>query len=446
MLSKSIQPQNLPEKVVWYYIIGTYGIYLCGGQYLFTAFMGSFLLFYLARQWLLQTPSTPESERIIIAPLAWAWLGAMLIIELALIVGHFNYDLGTGTMIKSSSHWFRTWAIFGIFPLVGHLQIRPQIIYRAICILCWQSIIVVVIGTLLSLVIGINTEVVYNSPLIVSGGDELHYKIQLVQTLIDNRLELFAPWATTLGMTGNTYLLFAIQETDRKWKTIGIIGSIMMIIFSWSRLAIVCLFIVPAAIWILSNVIRPGMQFGASIICFLSGLFFANIINFMNFLEEQVNNLRPDTKSSNNTREAIYKLTLYRWRTEAPIWGHGVTPDRGPGAIDYFPVASHQTWYYLLYAHGLVAFIPCLLVAIWTFISLVIKAQSSKLARLCLGVFIVIILNSFTDNIQSFAYLYWPSLLMFGILWRKDTVRQDLLADELIFSESISESMYRTFN
>ncbi len=40
MSSKSIAPQNLPEAIVWYYIIGTYGIYLLGANYFLTAFMG----------------------------------------------------------------------------------------------------------------------------------------------------------------------------------------------------------------------------------------------------------------------------------------------------------------------------------------------------------------------------------------------------------------------
>ncbi len=146
MSSKSIAPQNLPEAIVWYYIIGTYGIYLLGANYFLTAFMGSALLFCLFKKWWEQTEATPERDKVVIAPLAWFWFGAILIIELALIVAHFNYDMGMGTIIKSSSHWFRTWGIFGIFPLAGHLEIRPQIVYRAVCILCLQSIIVTAKG------------------------------------------------------------------------------------------------------------------------------------------------------------------------------------------------------------------------------------------------------------------------------------------------------------
>ena len=416
-MDKSIKPNNLPETVVWYFIVCTYPIYLIGGHYFFTAFMGCFLLYYLACQWWRQTDRTPVTERIAIAPIAWAWLVAMIVVELALIVGHLDFELSLGTMFKSSSHWFRTWAVFGIFPLAGHLQIRPQIVYRAICILCLQSIAVIVLGTALDLATG--QEIVYVSPLSVSGGDVLHYQAQLIQSVIDNRLELFAPWSTALGMMGNTYLLLASQESDRQWRTVGIVGSIMMIIFSWSRLAVVSLFFVPIAVWFLSNLIRPWMQLGSSVVCFLSGLLFTNIVDLLGIVREQIDSLRADTKSSSNTREEIYQLTLYRWRTEAPIWGRGVTEDSGPAAIDRYPIASHQTWFHLLYAHGLVGFVAYLIVAVWTLIDLTLKAQSNRLAKVCLGIFLVMMLNTLTDNIQSFAYLYWPSLLMLGILWRE---------------------------
>jgi hypothetical protein len=418
MKSNSIKPENLPEAIVWYYIVGTYVIYLCGANYFLTAFMGSALLFYLAKKWWQQTGATSEEDRLMIAPLAWFWLGAILIVELALIVGHFNYDLGMGAIIKSSSHWYRTWAIFAIFPLAGHLKIRPQIIYRAVCILCLQSIIVTAVGTLVSFVIP--PPFFYVSPLQVSGGDVFHYQVDLIPTIMGERLRLFAPWATALGMAGNIYVLFAWQETDNKWRNIGVLGSIVMIIFSWSRLAVVSLVLVPIVIYLLSNIIRPWMQFLASITCFLSGLFFVNIMNFLDFSQNLVDSLREDSRDSSNTREAIYSLTLDRWKNEAFVWGHGIIGEKGPSATDHYPIGSHNTWYGLLYLHGIVGFIPFFIAIVWTFIDLLIKAQSNRQAKLCLSLLIVILLSSFTDNIQTFAYIFWPALLMLGIQWKQD--------------------------
>jgi O-antigen ligase len=193
-----------------------------------------------------------------------------------------------------------------------------------------------------------------------------------------------------------------------------------MIIFSWSRLAVVSLVLVPIVIYLLSNIIRPWMQFLASITCFLSGLFFVNIMNFLDFSQNLVDSLREDSRDSSNTREAIYSLTLDRWKNEAFVWGHGIIGEKGPSATDHYPIGSHNTWYGLLYLHGIVGFIPFFIAIVWTFIDLLIKAQSNRQAKLCLSLLIVILLSSFTDNIQTFAYIFWPALLMLGIQWKQD--------------------------
>ena len=424
MNRESIKPQNLPEAVVWYYIIGTYGIYLLGAHYFLTAFMGSVLLFHLVRKWWLQTGTTPESERIEIAPVAWAWLGAMSIVELALIVGHFNYDLGIGQIIKSSSHWFRTWGIFAIFPLVGHLNIRPQIIYRAICILCLQGLILICLGTVTSLINA--PEVSYVSPLIVSGGDIEHYQVIPIQNAIGSRLHLFAPWETALGMAANIYFLFACQEKNKIWRWIGIVGSILMIVTPLSRLAIVCLPFVFITVWFLTNFLRPWVQLTSSVFCFLGGLIAVNIIEGLEWFERTINSIRKTSYSSSRTRSLIYDMTLERWRDEAPIWGHALNAEKGPGALAHMPIGSHQTWYGMLYTHGLVGFIPFVIVMVWSLLDLLIKAQQDAEARLALSILIVILLSSFTDNIQLFAYMYWAGLLMIGIVWRKHAVSRNL--------------------
>ena len=426
-LGKSIKPENLPEAIVWYYIIGTYFIYLIGGNYFFTAFMGCALLWCLLTRWWRQNGTTPIAEKITIAPLAWFWLAAMLIIELALIVGHFNYDLGLGQVIKSSSHWFRTWAIFAIFPLAGHLPIRPQIIYRAVCILCLQGLIAIALGIVWSV---INLpEFSYVSPLVVSGGDIEHYRVIPIQAFLGERLHLFAPWETALGMAANIYFLFACRESHKVWRWIGIIGSISMIILSFSRLAIVCLPFVFFTVLFLTNFIRPWVQLVSSGVCFIGGLLAVNLIEAVSWFERTVNSIRKDSASSSRTRDLIYAMTLEKWRNEAPIWGHALNAEKGPGALAHMPIGSHQTWYGLLYTHGLVGFIPFFIAIIWSFLDLLVKAQQSDRAKLGLSILIVILMSSFTDNIQLFAYMYWAGLLMMGIVWSEKTNRQNVASE-----------------
>jgi hypothetical protein len=43
-------------------------------------------------------------------------LNAQLVMEVALIMGHLNWELGTGKLIKSSVGWAKGWALIAIFP------------------------------------------------------------------------------------------------------------------------------------------------------------------------------------------------------------------------------------------------------------------------------------------------------------------------------------------
>src|SRR4028118_1634172 len=94
----SIKPQNLPEKLVWYYILSTYPVYFLGAHFVLTPLLASFLVVYLIFKWWNQTEETPLAEKITISPSVWVWLLTMLVIEFALIVGHLNFELGIPTL------------------------------------------------------------------------------------------------------------------------------------------------------------------------------------------------------------------------------------------------------------------------------------------------------------------------------------------------------------
>lgn len=278
----SIKPQNLPETIIWYYIIGTYPIYFLGLQYLAVSLLAAFLSFYLLKNWWNQTEETPTSERIIISPSTWIWLIAVLVIELALVIGHLNFKYGIIEIIKSSLNLYRGWGLFALFTLAGHLNIRAKLIYRAICILCFQSIFVVLIGTVANLLHF--PTISYISPLSALGGGTSPNYVNIFDTILgnvenDRRLQLFAPWSPALGMVGDIYFCLTCQETDKKWRWFGMVGAVTMIVGSVSRLAIVGLPIVLLFVWFLSNLTRPRTQFLAGSTSFLTAIFSPIIIS-----------------------------------------------------------------------------------------------------------------------------------------------------------------------
>jgi hypothetical protein len=88
--------------------------------------------------------------------------------EIALIVGHLDFNLEAGAITKSSIGWAKGWAALALYPLASCLKIRPQIVYRAACIICFQTILIsplLIVAPLLHL-----PEILYVSPLKAVGG------------------------------------------------------------------------------------------------------------------------------------------------------------------------------------------------------------------------------------------------------------------------------------
>ncbi|MCA1990883.1 MAG: O-antigen ligase family protein [Coleofasciculus sp. S288] len=415
MSTAPLKPQNLPETLIWYYIIGTYLIYYLGAQYVLAQLLAFFLTLYLIQQWWNQTEETPLDERISISPSVWVWIVAVLVLESATAVSHYNFDMGLKRFIETSVAWSRTWALFALFPLVGHLKIRPKLIYRAICILCLQSLVIVIIGSLAGLIHLPN--ITYISPLgsLPLNGGIKQYEVYLFHNPINERLQLFAPWPPALGVTSNIYFFLVLQEQNKKWRWISIVSIIAMIVGSVSRTAIICLPFVVLFVWAVTNLLRPWVQFVAGGISFLSGIYLPTLIEF---LKASIEELKKARAKSSKTRDALERIAVHRWETEAPIWGHGLS-EPGPPWVARMPIGTHHTWFGLLFTHGLVGCVAFATALAWSFIDLLIKAQSSENARVGLKIILVLIIFSFSEHLDGSVYVFWPGLVMLGIAFKE---------------------------
>lgn len=430
MSKAKLKPENLPEALIWYYIIYTYLFYLLGAQYVAATLLGTYLVFDLAKKWWYQTEKTPPDERVTISILSWVWLICVLIIEGALIVGHLEFNLGLTKLIKSSIFWYRGWGLFPLFIFAANLKIRPQILYRAACILCVQSLILVpvfwVAGTLHL------PQFQYVSPFKLLGGGDLPSSVQLFYVIdVDRlRLQLFTPWAPALGLVGNMYFLLAREERNPLWKWLGMVGAAAMVFSSVSRLGILCLCVVPIAVWFITNFLYPWVQIGVGMVSVVVGMFLPNLIQMMENFKREFRNARA---GSSKVREALAQMALQRWEKEAPIWGHGMMHESGPAATGYRPIGSHHTWFGLLYIHGLVGCIAFAVAFFCSFVDLLLKVRHNPLVRAGLSFLLVLFLYSFGENIDTLAYLFWPGLLIIGIGFK-----QKLFSDRPLESQPVS--------
>jgi O-Antigen ligase len=417
----AIKPCNLPEALVWYYIVGTYGIYYIGGLYLFAPLLAIFLTGYLLKKWWVQTPETPEDEKIYISIPAWVWLICMGIIAIAVVVGGVETDLPASKIIFTLvNRWFKTFVLMALFPLIGHLKIRSELVYRAACIFCIQSLVLVVIFSILSNLF--DTSIYsYVSPLEKFGGGSLYYEVRIFGAILDvseKRLQMIAPWPPALGLVGDIFFCLCLQEKDLRLRILGMAGASALVISSVSRAAIVCLPLIPLLSWSLSNFLKPWVMFLFSGSLLGTTLFLSEIQEKFKTLTSSINEYRG---GSTKARDLLKQLALDGWK-ESPIWGHGTMTANGPASVGYRGIGSHHTWYGVLYAYGIVAAIPLAIAFLWSFFDLVTKVGTHKNAVVGICILFVLLIFSTVDNIDTLAYLYWPGLLMLGICFREEYI------------------------
>jgi hypothetical protein len=411
----TIQPENFPERVVWYCIIWTYGFYLIGATYVVGSVVGWILTIYLLFKVWIQTEETPADEKIVVPFVTWVWILGMLGMEIALIMGYLDYNLPMGDMIKSSIGWAKGWAALALYPLVGALKIRPQIIYRATCVVCLHTLIIaplLIVAPILHF-----PEVLYVSPLRAVGGPSDHFfDVSFYEVDFDGQIRqrLFTPWGPALGFVANVYFILVLGEKKTKWRWYGIVGSIYLGYICKSRLSLVSLLLTPIITFVLSRLSRPVILILLGFVSAIAGMFAPQIANTLDTTMTKFSEARA---ASSRVRGVLKDIAGHRWETEAPIWGHGAV-EAGPHVVEFMPIGSHHTWFGLLFVKGLVGFYSLAIPMIISFFVLVIKSQRHQAARAGLGVLITIFLYTFGENLEILAYLYWPGLIVIGIAFK----------------------------
>jgi ABC-type multidrug transport system fused ATPase/permease subunit len=207
--------------------------------------------------------------------------------------------------------------------------------------------------------------------------------------------------------------MLALQEKNQKWRRLGLAGSVIMCFVCKSRMAQVCIVIIPLLTNVLSRLTKPRMLIGLGFASYLAGILSPSIIvAFENFWEA----FKGARAGSTRVRMALKDIAIYRWKTEAPIWGHGVV-EEGPHIVEHMPIGSHHSWAGLLFVKGIVGFMALAVPLGFSFIDLLIKSTDSRrpTAKVGLSIVMILFLYTFGENLEILVYLYWQGLLVMGI-------------------------------
>ncbi|NKF51710.1 O-antigen ligase family protein [Shewanella sp. WXL01] len=413
MDTQTLTPQNVDEKAVYGAIVFSHVFWLLGALYAIAPILAWLLFIKMVSAKMYRQPLKA------LTGLHYLWFVGMCFMLLALVIGHLEQGLGIAKLIKSSIGWAKGWALLAIFPALSCLNIRVEIIYRAACKVCKYTVMLLPVF-ILAWLVGL-PKTLYVSPLSIIGGPGPEFfSVSLYE--IDPgsglpRWRLFTPWAPALGMLGNLYFIFALQEKSYNWRMWGIAGSLLMVLMSGSRLGIVCYITLFGYFSCLHWVRSPVMYFLISPVLLAAGAIGDKIIEAITGTITAFKSARAD---SSRVREALADIAIERWWNEAIFFGHGIV-HRGPHMVEYMPIGSHHTWYGLLFVKGIVGAIALFVPMMLTFCALLLRIFNSQIAKVGLAILMLLTLYTFGENLEILAYLFWPGLLVLGMAFHTES-------------------------
>ncbi len=434
----SVSPLTKDEQIITACITYTFVFYLLGALYLIAPILGWLMLTMIVCRWSVAKPFENQNSQWLIK----LWVLCAIVLELALIMGHIDFSLGFGKIVKSTIGWAKGWALLSVFIVLGFsLQIRYRVICRAACIVGLIAIIATPL-LILAFLLGLPSQL-YVSPLKILGGAGPEF-FTVILYEIDPfngapRWRFFAPWAPAVGFVANLYFIAAWFEKDLKWRVFGVIGNATMIVLAASRMGMIVMLLVPISVWGFSRLTRSWVM-AVAILCLLLGvIFFDPISHSLLTLFDEIKGARAD---STRVRASLGNIALYRWQSEAFWFGHGVV-EAGTHLVEFMPIGSHHNWYGLLFVKGMLGFLSFLIPFVLTFLVLLLKAQYQVSARLSLGMCLILAFFSMSENIEALAYLTWPAWLVIGIGLRSaiediDTNKNNLMGYFRIMSHTQS--------
>ncbi len=349
-----------------------------------------------------------------VPPVVWGWILGMIVMLIALWVGHLDWGLGAGKTIKSSIGWAKGWALMALFPLAGAvLPIRRAPLVRAQCVVgLWTVCLLPLLVAAPH--IGLPSQI-FVSPLKVVGGPGPEYFTVYLYTLDPAswtpRWQFYAPWSPFAGLLGVVMVLFALEERDRRWMAVGILAGVAMILLSKSRMSLVALVVCSVGPRMMPLLLRSWAWGVASVVATSLAALGVPLLNLVTDAVERFKNARAD---STRVRATLQRIAEDRWQAEAFWFGHG-TVEPGPHLVEHMPIGSHHTWYGLLFVKGVIGMLALLVPLLWQLGLALGDAARGARGRLPLGIMLVLVILSFGENIEIEAYLLWPALLILGI-------------------------------
>jgi hypothetical protein len=414
MQSQAHCQSTIEAKLIYAALISTYPIYAIGGLYITGSALGWVVLGIVMLRAFVEGKNVFSSLPIMV----WLWIIGMFTMLLALWIAHAQWSLGTGQTIKSTVGWAKGWALIALFPLLGSLvDIKPASLVRAVCIVGKHTAI---FGLLSYFLYSLRVPgQLFVSPLqILGGAGDNFFNVSLYGMNPESgvgRWQFFAPWAPAAGFLSCILVIFCLQEQDKTLRNWGVFGCVIMVLLSQSRAGL-AIFIAIVPVFLLAKQLQNPW------VLFILGVFIPIVLvlgePLFEWVMDSYQQVKESRPASTRVRKSLENLAVQRWRTEAPIWGHGVV-ESGPKLVEFMSIGSHHSWFGLLFVKGLVGLIALAIPMGLSVIYFLFYFQKNIEARAALCFLIIFLCYSFFENLEILAYLYWPALFWLGMAFKQ---------------------------
>lgn len=307
---RQLQPETLEERLIYWTLVSTWGLWLLGALYIVGPVLGFVLLGIVIVRWL---GISAEPLRLSYLPVSVAlWVGGMLLMLVALVVAHLDFELGFMQTIKSIMGWAKGWALLAVYIVAGtYLHIRPALVYRATGILAAQTLALVPLF-IMAAVIGLPTEL-YVSPLSIVGGPGPEFFDVTLYSDNDTsgslRWRFFSPWSTAAAFIAGIGFVFALYDRWRMWKIIGVVSALVVCAMAGSRTSIVALPAILVTLFVVANVRSPVLLLIAAFAAVVA-ILFTDQIEML--LVDSYESFKGARAASSRVRAALASIAYHR--------------------------------------------------------------------------------------------------------------------------------------
>lgn len=410
MTTQQLNPNSTEEKLIWFGLTLTYPFFAFGGLYIMGSVLGWIIFIVVLLRWYIHGKDKYSAIPVIV----WLWVIGGLFMLLALLIGHSTWDLGLAKTIKSSIGWAKGWALMPLFLFIGaFVDIKPQLVVRAVCIVSFHSLIFAVV-TIVLYFAGVHGDLFISPLKIIGGPGESFFTVSFFGLNPETgagRWRFFTPWAPAAGFMACIFLIFTCQEKDNFWRNVGLLGSFVMCLLSQSRAGWVIYIALTPLCFLNQYFKKPLWLIIIGVAIPAIALLGEPLFHWVNESYSDIKASRPDSTRVRNTLEV---LALQRWETEAPIWGHGIV-EKGPKIVEGMPIGSHHSWYGLLFVKGIVGLLALAIPLVFTCLYLLWNSLKSQICYTASLMAVVFICYSFFENLEILSFIYWPALLWIGI-------------------------------